>query len=104
MALSGIGLVRPSKAQSGKTIGRTRHPRHGSIGVGQAVSGQAPLAIGAETATDIEGEDDLTALLQRVYSVTRLDNLAEVFVAKDLTLLDFSPAFVDMEIGTAYSR
>lgn len=89
-------------AHAGETVGRSCHARHdGGIGAGETVAGEASLAIGAETAGYVEGEDDFVTLLDGVDGFANLDDFSEVFVAENLSHFYVGAAFVHVEIGAA---
>jgi hypothetical protein len=97
-----LGLAAGVGPHAGESVGGSGHAGHDrGVGAGETEAGEAALAVCAEAAADIEGEDDLVALLDGVHSAADGDDFAEVFVAEDLAFFNVGAAFVHVEVGAA---
>lgn len=67
----------------------------------EAEAREAPFAVLAEPAGDVERHDDAIALFDPVDGATDLDDFAEVFMTEDFPGLEAGPPFVHAEIQAA---
>jgi hypothetical protein len=89
-------------------VGAHRHVAVGAAGEplvdGEAEAGLVRLAVAAEPAGDVEGQDDAVALLQLRDAVTDLLDDAHVLVPEDDPRLGAGAALVHVQVGAADGR
>jgi len=92
-----LGLAAVVGTHAGVAVGATGVARVDR----QAEAGAAGLAVAAEAAADVEGENDAVADGEGDDAVADLDDLPDVLVAEHLALLDVGPALVHVQVAPA---